>query len=54
MRRKDKEISDPAGIDAIIKKAAVCRLGMVNGDKPYVVPLCFGLQDTVYNHGPVF
>jgi nitroimidazol reductase NimA-like FMN-containing flavoprotein (pyridoxamine 5'-phosphate oxidase superfamily) len=47
MRRKEKEVSDPAGIDAIIKKATVCRLGMVNGDQPYVVPLCFGLRDNV-------
>lgn len=27
MRRKDKEISDTSRIDAIIKKATVCRLG---------------------------
>jgi nitroimidazol reductase NimA-like FMN-containing flavoprotein (pyridoxamine 5'-phosphate oxidase superfamily) len=47
MRRKEKEVSDPAGIETIIKKATVCRLGMVNGDRPYVVPLCFGLQDNV-------
>jgi len=47
MRRKDKEISDPAGINSIIEKARVCRLGMANGDKPYVVPLCFGFQDNV-------
>ena len=47
MRRKDKEISDTSGIDAIIKTATVCRLGMVNGNKPYVVPLCFGIQDNV-------
>jgi hypothetical protein len=47
MRRKDKEISDTSGIDAIIKKATVCRLGMVNGNNPYIVPLCFGFQDNV-------
>ena len=51
MRRKEKEISDQSGIDAIIKKAKVCKLGLVNGDKPYIVPLCFGYQDnTVYFH----
>ena len=52
MRRKDKEISDESGIKAIIKKAVVCRLGMVNGNKPYLVPLCFGYNDHVlYFHG---
>lgn len=30
MRRKDKEISDESDIKAIIEKAKVCRLGMVN------------------------
>jgi len=47
MRRKDKEISEISDMIAILKKATVCRLGMVNGDKPYVVPLCFGFQDDV-------
>ena len=54
MRRKDKEITDASDINAIIKKATVCRLGMVNGDKPYIVPLCFGYQDNVlYFHSPL-
>lgn len=52
MRKKDKEISDQPGIRAIIEKANVCRLGMVNGNKPYIVPLCFGYHDNVlYFHG---
>ena len=38
-------------IDAIIKEAEVCRLGMVDGDTPYIVPLCFGYKDnTLYFH----
>ena len=45
VRRKDKEISDASGINAIIEKAIVCRLAMVDGDKPYIVPLSFGYQD---------
>jgi len=32
---------------AVIEKATVCRLAMVNGDKPYIVPLCFGYRDNV-------
>ena len=52
MRRKDKEITDESEIKAVIEKANVCRLGMVNGDKPYVVPLCFGYGGNVlYFHG---
>ena len=52
MRRKDKEITDKAAIRSIIEKATVCRLAMVDGDKPYIVPLSFGYQDDVlYFHG---
>jgi uncharacterized protein len=52
MRRKDKEISDESDIRAIIEKAKVCRLGMVDGSKPYIVPLCFGYHDqALYFHG---
>jgi len=52
MRRKDKEISDESAIKAIIEKAKVCRLGMVNGNKAYIVPLCFGYSDNaLYFHG---
>ena len=39
-------------IEAIIRKASVCRLGMLDGDTPYIVPLCFGYRDdTLYVHG---
>ena len=39
-------------IEAIIHKATVCRLGMLDGDTPYIVPLCFGYRDnTLYFHG---
>ena len=52
MRRKDKAVSDASGIHAIIGQATVCRLGMVDGDRPYIVPLSFGYQDnTLYFHG---
>jgi len=44
MRRKDKEITDPVEIEKIIKEAQVCRLAMVDGNKPYVVPLSFGYE----------
>ena len=39
-------------IEAIIRKAIVCRLGMLDGDTPYIVPLCFGYRDGIlYFHG---
>ncbi len=54
MRRKEKEIADQSAIRSIIKKATVCRLAMVDVDKPYVVPLSFGYRDGVlYFHGAV-
>jgi hypothetical protein len=42
MRRKEKEITDTAEIEAVIAQAQVCRLAMCDGERPYLVPLCFG------------
>jgi len=51
MRRKEKEITDRAEIEAIIAKAQVCRLAMTDEDRPYIVPLCFGYENnTLYFH----
>jgi len=51
MRRKDKEITDVAGIESIIRRSSVCRLAMVDDNCPYVVPLCFGYRDnSLYFH----
>ena len=51
MRRIDREIKDRKSIEEIISNAHVCRLGMINGDVPYVVPLNFGYHDgTFYFH----
>lgn len=44
MRRKDKEIKNITVIEAIIKRAQVCRLACVDNGKPYLVPLCFGYE----------
>ncbi len=54
MRREDKQIRDIAAIEDVLSKAVVCRLGLCEGDRPYVVPLCFGYKDDVlYFHcGP--
>lgn len=51
MRRKDREITDRKEIESIIARASVCRLAMVNENKPYMVPLCFGYREnTLYFH----
>ncbi len=52
MRRGEKEITDRRTIDAILRSASVCRLGLADGDEPYVVPLCFGYDgESLYFHG---
>jgi nitroimidazol reductase NimA-like FMN-containing flavoprotein (pyridoxamine 5'-phosphate oxidase superfamily) len=51
MRRKEKEITDIADIEKILKESQICRLAMVDGDKPYIVPMNFGYQDnTLFLH----
>lgn len=51
MRRKENEITDAAEIEEILNRAFVCRLGLCEGGRPYVVPLCFGYKDNaLYFH----
>ncbi len=51
MRRKDKEIADGAKIESIIRRSTVCRLAMVDENRPYIVPLCFGYKgNLLYFH----
>ena len=56
MRRKDRQITDPAEIRAILARARVLHLGLFDGEYPYVVPMHYGfsLEDgklTLYTHG---
>ena len=52
MRRAEKEIRERGAIEAVIRRSRVCRLGLAEGDQPYVVPLCFGYEDgAIYFHG---
>ena len=44
MRRKDKEIIDTDEKLAIISKCKVCRLGLSENDRPYIVPLNYGFS----------
>jgi hypothetical protein len=51
MRRKEKEITDPTAIDAVINRAIVCRIALSENNTPYIVPVCFGYKDrTLYFH----
>jgi len=51
MRRKEKEITDNNEIIKIIRSSQVCRLGLSDDNKPYIVPLCFGYKEnTLYFH----
>lgn len=52
MRRSDREIKNFNDIEAFLKECTTCRLAMIDGDEPYIVPLNFGYNDrTVYLHG---
>ena len=42
MRRNEREIKDREIIDDIIRRCRVCRLGLCDGNQPYIVPLSFG------------
>ena len=42
MRRKDRQITEIESIRAILDKAKVLHLAMIDGDRPYVVPMHYG------------
>ncbi len=51
MRRRDKEITDRSEMLEIVRRAEVCRLGMCDGNVPYIVPMSFGIDgDRIYLH----
>ena len=51
MRRREKAIVDRTEIEDIIRRADVCRLGLCDDGRPYIVPLNFGYEDdALYFH----
>lgn len=51
MRRKDREITDSAEIEDILREARVCRIALADGNGPYIVPICFGYESgSLYIH----
>ena len=52
MRRKDKEITEVAAIEAILARNNICRLALFDSEYPYIVPLCYGYENgCLYFHG---
>lgn len=51
MRRSDKQVTDTAELEAIIRNSDICHLAMVDNGKPYVVPMNFGYKSgEIYFH----
>lgn len=47
MRRLDKQISDPELIEEIFQKGTVVHVAMLDGNKPYQVPLNYGYERNI-------
>lgn len=51
MRRQDKQIKDEKVLDHILNASRICRLGMVDGNEAYIVPVNFAYKDGhIYIH----
>ena len=51
MRRHEKAILDPGTIRDLLGRGQVCRLGLVDGDRAYIVPMNYGYADNcLYFH----
>jgi uncharacterized protein len=44
MRRGEKEITGSNEIHAIINQCRFVRIALTDGDRPYIVPVCFGFE----------
>lgn len=52
MRRNDRELTKLADLEYILQNAFVCHLGLVDEDRPYVVPMNYVYIDGhIYLHG---
>ena len=45
MRRSDKLIESMDTVSEVIRKCHVCRIGLSNDDRPYIVPVSFGYDE---------
>lgn len=46
MRRKERQVTNPAEIRAVIDRCKVLRLGLNAAGAPYIVPMNFGWEMT--------
>jgi nitroimidazol reductase NimA-like FMN-containing flavoprotein (pyridoxamine 5'-phosphate oxidase superfamily) len=52
MRKSEREIKDRKEIEDILKRAEIIHIGMVDGGRPYVVPMNFGFSaGAIFVHG---
>ena len=54
--RREREVTDPQAIQAILDKGQIVHIAMIDGDEPYLVPMNYGytMEDdclTLYVHG---
>lgn len=51
MRKADREITDPAELEAMLRETNVVNLGLWDGEQVYVVPMNYGYRDNaLYIH----
>ncbi len=51
MRKASQEIKDKEVLEEILKGAVICRLAMMDGDLPYMLPFNYGYRDNcIYIH----
>ncbi len=51
MRKSEKEIKDPGIIQYVFDHGDICRLGLIDGDIAYIVPMNFGYENKyIYFH----
>ncbi|MFH0756677.1 MAG: pyridoxamine 5'-phosphate oxidase family protein [Bacteroidota bacterium] len=51
MRKANQEIKDKKVLEEILAGAVICRLALMDGDRPYILPFNYGFQDgSIYIH----
>lgn len=51
MRKTKQEITDKKVLGEILSGAVICRIGMTDGDRPYILPFNYGYRDgCIYIH----
>lgn len=43
---EEREVKDFDEIDLLLSQARVCRIALIDGEYPYIVPMCFGYDLT--------